>query len=87
MYIFIDLVEAITKHKSYVRDAKNWLTLARHVKISENYVNSYELTWKIGILTQRFATVNLAKKKILLHQNFNDFSKKNVERLDELQDP
>lgn len=40
------------------------------------------VTWKIRILKQRFATVNF-EKKILLHQNFNDSSKKNVE----LQDP
>lgn len=45
------------------------------------------VTWKIRILKQRLATVNLEKKKILLHQNFNDSSKKNVEPQDELQDP
>lgn len=45
------------------------------------------VTWKIRKLKQRFATVNLEKKKILLHQNFNDSSKKNVKPQDELQDP
>ena len=56
MYIFI---EAITKHKSYVRDANNRLTLARHVKISENYINSYECNMKNKNIKATFCNCKL----------------------------